>query len=449
MNPPLAVLAAISMRLRLSACVCAALVGCASYQPLPIDPQTEAAAFESRSLAPGPWRLSALENEAVHLHPDVAAATARLKAAEAAAISAGARPNPTFLASAQQNTSAEPGAKAWTDALGLDIPIEVAGKQDLRATRAAWLLRAAEQSQIEALWRIRSRAREAYLAAYPLDGPALGRLSIQEELARETDRRLAAGMVSSGEALQARMAARQARLSAEDVTHRRDEGRRRLAAAIGVPFHSLNGAVLPFDDLRADALPSLDEIHQAYANALQTRPDLLAMLAQYEATQTALQLEIARQYPDIAIGPGYTWDAGALKWSLGLAISLPLFDRNQGPIAEAQARRAEAAAAFRGLQEQAISEMGEAQAAYAQAIMLFKLTDDMAVDQRTRLRSAELSFQAGAIDRMALLSARLEASAAESIRTEALLDAFKSAGRVEDALHHPIPLAPTATKGQP
>lgn len=449
MNPPFAVLATASVRLRWSACVCAALAGCANYQPLPIDPQAEASAFELRSLGPGPWNLPTLQNEAVRRHPDAAAATARLKAAEAATLSAGARPNPSLSASVQKNTSADPGTKAWTDALGLDIPIEVAGKRDLRATRAAWLLQAAEQSQVEALWRIRSRTREAYVAAYPLDGSALERLSIQEDLARETDRRLAAGMVSSGEALQARLAARQARLTAEDATRQRDDGRRRLAAAIGVPFHALNKASLPFDDLRANALPSLDEIHHACANALQTRPDLLAKLAEYEATQTALQLEIARQYPDVAIGPGYTWDAGALKWSLGLAFSLPLFDRNRGPIAEAQAHRAEAAAAFRGLQEQAIAEIGEAQAAYAQAVKLLKLTDDMATDQRTRLRSAELSFQAGAIDRLALLGARLEASAAESSRTEAFLGAVKAAGRVEDALHQPLPLASTISKGQP
>lgn len=448
MNPSFAALAAICVRLRVAACMCAVvLAGCTSYHPLPIDPQAEASVFDSRTLGLGPWRLSDLQNEAVRLHPDAAASAAGLKAAQAAAISAGARPNPTLSASVQKNTSAEPGTPAWTDILSLDIPFEVAGKRSLRATRAAWLLRAAQQSQLDTLWRIRAGTRDAYLAAYPLDGATLERLSIQEELARETDRRLAAGMASSGEALQARMAARQAHLTMEDATRRRDEGRRRLAASIGVPSRTLEDAQLPFDDVREQVLPSLDAVHQACEQAVQSRPDLLAALAEYEATQTALQLEIARQYPDVSIGPGYSWDAGALKWSLGLVLNLPLFDRNQGPIAEAEARRAEAAANFRGLQERAIAEIGDAQAAYAQAIKLLDLTGRMALDQRARLQSAEVVFRAGAIDRMALLAARLEASSTESTHVEALLDAFKAAGRVEDALRHPI--APSTPKGQP
>jgi len=185
MKPSLAALAA-------DAVLCTALAGCASYHPQPVDPQAEAAAFEARTLGPGPWQLAALQDEAVRLHPDAAAATARLKTAEAAALSAGARPNPTLSASAQKNTSAAPGTPAWTYDLGLSLSLEVGGKRDLRATRAAWLARSAQLSQADALWRIRARTREAYLAAYPLDRQADERASIQEELARETERRLAA-----------------------------------------------------------------------------------------------------------------------------------------------------------------------------------------------------------------------------------------------------------------
>lgn len=448
MTSPLAALAAAFLRPRLAvASLCLAIAGCASYQPRPIDPQAEAAAFDTRSIGSGPWRLAPLQDEAVRRHPDAASAAARRKAADAAARSAGARPNPTVSTSAQKNTSAGPGEQAWTYGLGLDIPIETAGKRDLRAARAAWLARAAEQAEAETLWRIRSRTREAYLAAYPLDGPAIERQRLQEDLARETDRRLSAGMVGSGEALQAHLAARQAQLGAQDATRRCDEGRRRLAASMGLPASALEAAQLPFDDLRAQALPSQEAIRSASERALQTRPDLLAALADYEASQVALQLEIARQYPDLSIGPGYTWDAGALKWSLGLALSLPLFDRNQGPIAEAEARREEAAASFRGVQEQASAEIGDARASYAQATKALDLSERIAVDQRARLHSAEAAFRAGAIDRLALLAARLEASAAESARTEALLEAFRAAGRVEDALRRPLDT--TSPKGQP
>lgn len=374
-------------------------------------------------------------------------AEARRKAADAALISAGARSNPTGSASAQKNTSAAPGTPAWTYGLGLDVPLDLAGKRDLRATRAVWQARSAEQAQAEALWRIRSRTRDAYLAAYPLDRAAAERASIQEELARETDRRLAAGMVGSGEALQARLAARQSRLAAQDARRRSDEGRRKLAASIGLPAQALETTVLLFDDVSAAELPAAPEVAIAARQALQVRPDVLAALADYEASQVALQIEVARQYPDLSIGPGYSWDAGALKWSLGLALSLPIFDRNRGPIAEAEARRQEAAASFRTIQEQAQTEIGDALAAYGQAFSQMGMAQRIADDQRSRLRSAEVAFNAGAVDKLALLASRLEASAAESVLTESLLDALRAAGRVEDALRRP--LATLSSKGQP
>jgi outer membrane protein TolC len=66
-------------------------------------------------------------------------------------------------------------------------------------------------------------------------------------------------------------------------------------------------------------------------------------LAEYNASQSALQLEIAKQYPDIHLNPGYEFDQGDNKWSPGLTVTLPILNQNKGPIAEAEAKRTEAA----------------------------------------------------------------------------------------------------------
>ena len=177
---------------------------------------------------------------------------------------------------------------------------------------------------------------------------------------------------------------------------------------------------------------------------------LLAMDAALRASQTALQLEIAKQNPDLSIGPGYSWDAGALKWSLALGLILPLFDRNRGPIAEAEAKREEAAASFRATQEQAIADIAAARAAYAQARRQLALAQAMADDQAKRLRSAELAFRAGATDRLALLAAQVEASTAQSTHIDALLDAHRTAGLLETALRQSLASHPelSSSKGQ-
>lgn len=422
--------------------LCAALAGCAHYLPHPIDPQAEAAAFDARTLGSGPWSLAALQAEAEQRNPELAIARAQRKTAEAAAITAGARPNPALTTSAQKNTSAERGAKAWTYDLGLAIPIETAGKRDIRLARAAWQARAAAYAEAETLWRVRGKVREAYIGAFPAEQQARERAALQASLSEETQKRLAAGMVSSGEVLQTRLAAQQAALAVEDAHRRRIESLHKLAASIGVPERALEKAAMPFKDLSAEALPGAAAIDVAARSALQARPDVLASLAAYEAAQAALQLEIARQYPDLSIGPGYSWDAGALKWSLALGLMLPLFDRNQGLIAEAEAKREEAAASFRATQEQAIADIAAARSAYAQATRQLALTQAMDDDQARRLRSAEWAFRAGAADRLALLAAQVEASAAQSTRLAALLDAHRAAGQLEAALRQPLESQP-------
>jgi hypothetical protein len=45
--------------------------------------------------------------------------------------------------------------------------------------------------------------------------------------------------------------------------------------------------------------------------------------ASFFRSRRALQLEIAKQYPDVHLNPGYEYDQGNDKWSLGLSVTLP------------------------------------------------------------------------------------------------------------------------------
>jgi multidrug efflux pump subunit AcrB len=101
-------------------------------------------------------------------------------------------------------------------------------------------------------------------------------------------------------------------------------------------------------------------------------------LAEYSASQADLQIEIANQYPDIHLGPGYAYNAGSAgdnQWDLGLTVTLPVLNQNQGPIAEAQAKRAQAAAHFLSIQAAAVSEIDSALAGYDTVNSAAKLRD--------------------------------------------------------------------------
>lgn len=92
---------------------------------------------------------------------------------------------------------------------------------------------------------------------------------------------------------------------------------------------------------------------------------MLGALAAYAASQAVLQGEIARQYPNLTLGPGYQLDQGKEKWSVGIGVTLPVFNRNEGPIAAAEASRAAAAANFLAVQNRVLAEVDRAVADYA------------------------------------------------------------------------------------
>ncbi len=148
---------------------------------------------------------------------------------------------------------------------------------------------------------------------------------------------------------------------------------------------------------------------------------------------------MARQYPDIRWEPGYSFDEGHHKFAIGPSLTLPVFNRNQGPIAEAQARREEAAARFSALQAQVIGEMEKALAKYQAALAeLAEAGTQLVALQQRREKAALRALEAGEADRLALTGIRVQSALAAQARLEALRKAQAALGALEDALQHPL-----------
>jgi len=226
------------------------------------------------------------------------------------------------------------------------------------------------------------------------------------------------------------------RLAVHDAARQQAEARVHLAAALGVTVQALDGVTFSFDVFaRAPAeLPTADARRQA----LVSRPDILGALAEYEGRQAALQLEIARQYPDVHLGPGYQMDQAANKWTLGLSGLLPVFSRNRGPIAEAESRREETAAAFAGVQSRAIEEIDRGLAGYRAALAKIATADTIQADLQKQGQLAQAQLGAGEISKLDLGSIQLELATAELARLDAIVKAHQALGALEDALQSPV-----------
>ena len=162
------------------------------------------------------------------------------------------------------------------------------------------------------------------------------------------------------------------------------------------------------------------------------------MLATYEASQSALQLEVSRQFPNVTLGPGYTFDQGDNLYTLAVGAELPIFNQNQGPIAEALARRHESAARFLALQAQIMGSIDRSFAIYRTTTKVLAQADALVVDQRRRQQEVKRAFDAGEVDSTSLALADMELLTMELSRLDVVIQQKQAIELLEDALQRQL-----------
>ena len=434
------------------------VAGCATFHPQPISPEKTAAAFEARSLTnaglqtfletnriTGPWPrrswdLNALTLVAFYYQPALAEARAQWALAQAAKITAGQRPNPTVGFTPTYDTTTPP---PWILGVTWDIPIETAGKRGKRIAEAEHLSAAARWHFVAAAWQARSHVRAALLNLYASreDESLLARQELaQSNVVRLLEGQFAVGAVSSYEVTQARVALETTQLARQDATGQYGQARVQMANALGLPLQALDGIEFSFAGL--DQFPRELTAPEVRRDAILNRADVCGALAEYAASQSALQLEIAKQYPDLHLGPGYELDQTDNKWSLGVSLDLPILNHNQGPVAEAQANRAAAAAHFLTVQTTAIAEIDSALAAYGAALQKSATAKSLLENLRKQLDSVRAQAQAGEAEPLALANAEAEYATGAQNQLAARVKAQEALGQLEDAVQSPLTLPP-------
>lgn len=451
---------------RRSAWALLALASCVAYHAAPIDPAKTEASFSARTLQdaklaewaeakvgegkrfpPERWDLDSLALAAFWFHPDLDVARAEIGTARAGVVTASAIPNPNIAFRPEYVLNPDVNESAWVLDLGLDFKIETAGKRDLRTERAKKLVLAAEVGAYETAWRVRSGVRAALLDhLFALRERDLLRLELEprRESVELLRRRLSAGEASRPEVTRAEI-----ELSRLEIEVRANETRIRtslaaLAASIGVPESALEGASFRGFGRWAVGRWDLGEpppelpLAAAREPGILQRFDVRRALLEYDAVEAELRLEVAKQYPDLTIGPGYVYDQGLNKLAFSFSMPLHLFDRNQGPIAEAEARRSEAQARFLALQARAIGEIEGGTERYRSALAELAEARSLSARQRETEQALGRSFAAGAADRLDVAMSRAELSALARSELLALRHAEEALGDLESALERPL-----------
>lgn len=389
-----------------------------------------------RAAIPSGDLATALTDLAWKDHPDLAQAKAELAAAKAGVRTAKAIPNPTFGFSA---TKAEGGVpQPWTLTYGLSFPIELGGKRKARVRQARLGVEAAELNVADTAWRLRSNLRAALVdwqMARAASMNADEEAQLRGDLQGIQERRFQLGQIGAPErataVLEAQRAAAAKLTSATDL--QRAEAALALAAGVQpAPLHA-RLAEEPAPNL-SPSTPVTPEDTAALIHRLDVRRVLIA----WDQNEAALDAALAGRFPNLSIGPGYSLDQGVKKWSLGLSVDLPIFDRKQGPIAEALARRGVIEAQLRQTESRALSDAGLASARLSAAMSRLQAQDESLAQQQTRLAAAQRAFDLGGSDRAELLAAKLEALQARSLATDAWAEAQRARLALEDAFQKPL-----------
>ena len=391
--------------------------------------------LETESAADLPWNVEKLSLAAVYFHPDLALARAEADEAAAKIRTAKMRPNPVLTFSPQYATFRAPPFTPWFFGANVQVPFETAGKRAKRTDQAVAAAEAARLRVSVRAWAARSRVRSAMLELY--GARQNGRLleteqQLHESAIRKLTAQMDAGEVSPFELTQARLMANRTRLALEDARRVAATAQTRLASAVGVPTRALEGIKLDFTGF--DHLPSP---HLSRRRALTERPDLLALLADYAAAEHALRLEVAKQFPDVTLGPGYDYNSGQNRWQLGVSLPVP-FNRNQGPIAEAEARRVTAEKRFLAQQAAIEGELDLALAAYQASMSKVATAGQLAKDAATSSKTTQSMVRAGAVSGLEFTRRQIEACAANLALQSARIEAQIAAGALEDAMQSPL-----------
>jgi outer membrane protein TolC len=414
------------------------MAGCIRYQPAPLpdaQPGQAVGGFRSRRLDdPGlksyigrvlgadtgrAWTEDRIALAALYFRGDLAVASAAIDEARADEITAGAWP--PFAAEGSLSRTARPlenTESRWTESISATATLELGGKRSARKAAARAEMLAARLSLDATAWQLANEGRAAELDAVGADGAAtdaVAELDAARTLTELLHARYAEGQMALSELARSDADARAAAVAAAEAQRLRTDTRVALAQALGVEFDRVDTLTLRAPEVSSCAVfDSLATVagepaaHDSLAiGALRDRADVGVALAEYTVADAGVRLEVAKQYPDLTLGPGLLWDQGIPGWIVNVALPSILSGRNRGPIAASEARRDAQGARVEMLQDSVLGAVGGAIAGCRGLRVLVATTDSLVAATQRSADLADSAFQRGETGRTEVAIAQL------------------------------------------
>ena len=397
----------------------AAAAGCARYQAQPLDPARHPAELRARRLddpalldwlrpyAGAPdgarWSDRQLAVATLAWRAELARARAEWRAALAAVPAAGERPSPGVEASVEHQVAGPQQPSPWVVSLGALATVELGGKRGARLLAARARATVAESRLVGLAAELAAQTRAAALALAAARADVADRAAAVTDLERISgleEQRYAEAALAASDLARTRTDVQDARTELARVQEELGAARADLAASLAVSVAALDG--LEPAPARTPGCARVDSVggDSLVVLALGRRAEIVTALASYAVSEADVRLEVARLYPDLAIGPGFIWDQGVHRWTLALALPALLGLRQRGALHEAEAARTVAAARVAEAQDSIVAQVEAAVARCRGAGLGVIAADSQVVAARALVERDRARYERGETARL-------------------------------------------------
>ena len=392
-------------------------------------------------------RLQDLIQLSLERNPVLSQATFDIEAARGRAVQAGLYPNPTVsMVGDELGGRQGPGGRITAPLVSQEI---VTGGK-LRLSRAV-AERGIDQASLTLLrqrFALFTTVRQGYFEVLA-DQRRIEVLNELVQLASQSSENarkiLGAGEGSKPDVLQFQIEL--ARLQTERETAGRDliAAWRRLVASLGapeLPYRSLIGSL-------DDPIPDYD-FDRSRTIVLEESPEVRSARVGITRAQLALQRAQAEPIPNVTLGSGYTRNNKDRdnEWTIQASVPIPVFNRNQGNIREAQAELGRATRDVDRVQTDLVGRLATAFGQYASARQRAeRYRREILPAAQESYRLTLLAFRGGQFEYLRVLQAQRTIAEANLSLIQALSEQWRAASEIAGLLleeEWPVPTCRSA-----
>ena len=332
----------------------------------------------------GDWGIGDFERIAMERNPTLKQAASQYEAALSRSFQAGLYPNPTagyiqdqigaFGEVKPRANGITAGGKATPgEFVGAFVRQEIVtgGKLRLSRSKFAEEANAARWQSDAQAFRVRNGVRSQFFevaAAQRLIEVRRELTKLNDQAVKTTEQLVNVGQANEPDLLQSRVEANRARVALRSAENRHRAAWQGLTALIGAP--ELDPA--PVDDRALEAESAPLEFNASLDRITRCSPELQAALADIRRSQITVRRERAEPIPNLtvqaSVGRNYEFGAtGITVAGVQVSAPIPVFNRNQGTVREAQSDLARDHSEYRRLVLSLRQRLADAFARYQDA----------------------------------------------------------------------------------